>query len=184
MDDLASRLAERLRLEREGRGWSISDLATRSSVSRAMISKIERGEASPTAVLLGKLSGAFSLTVSTLLARAEGNRNRLRRAADQPEWRDPASGYVRRALSPPNDGALELTAVELPPGASVAYPANAYAFIRQQILVQIGTLYFEEGAGLHRLEAGDCLELGAPADCVFRNEGAQLCRYLVVVARR
>lgn len=184
VDDLSSRLARRLKLERETRGWSVSDLATRSGVSRAMISKIERGEASPTAVLLGRLSGAFSLTLSTLLARAEGRGDRLRRAAEQPVWEDPDSGYERRALSPPNDGALDLTAVMLPAGARIAYPASAYAFIRQQILVQEGRLTFVEGAIRHELAAGDCLELGEPADCVFINESRAACRYLVVVARR
>ena len=84
MDDLASRLAERLRGEREARGWSLNDLAERSGVSRAMISRIERGEASPTAVLLGRLSGAFGLTLSNLLARIENAGERVRRAKDQP----------------------------------------------------------------------------------------------------
>ena len=50
---------ERLRSERQGRGWSMDRLAEASGVSRAMISKIERGQSSPTAVLLGKLSAAL-----------------------------------------------------------------------------------------------------------------------------
>src|SRR5690242_20447124 len=92
--DLDASLAARLRAEREARGWSLSDLASRSGVSRAMISKIERGEASPTAALLGRLSGAFGLTLSTLLARAEGDASgigRVLRASAQPLWRDPAT---------------------------------------------------------------------------------------------
>ena len=54
--------------------------------------RIERGEASPTAALLGRLSGAFGLTVSTLLARSELRGGRLLRAGEQPLWRDPATG--------------------------------------------------------------------------------------------
>src|SRR5256714_4015862 len=96
-------LAARIALEREARGWSLADLAARSGVSKAMISKVERGEASPTATLLGRLSGAFGLTLSTLLARAESAGGRLMRAADQPQWQDPASGYVRRQVSPRSD---------------------------------------------------------------------------------
>jgi transcriptional regulator with XRE-family HTH domain len=107
MDDLGSRLAERLRGEREARGWSLNDLAERSGVSRAMISRIERGEASPTAVLLGRLSGAFGLTLSNLLARIESAGERVRRAGDQPLWRDPETGFVRRAISPAGNGDLE-----------------------------------------------------------------------------
>ena len=69
--DVTGPLAARLKTEREARGWSVAELAERSGVSRAMISKVERAEASPTAALLGRLSGAFGLTLSALLARAE-----------------------------------------------------------------------------------------------------------------
>ena len=100
MDDPTPALAARLRLERDARGWSLAELAQRSGVSKAMISKIERGEASPTAALLGRLSGALGLTLSALLARAEGRPERLTRAADQPRWRDPKTGYVRCQVSP------------------------------------------------------------------------------------
>ncbi len=184
MDDLTSRLAERVRIERESRGWSLSDLAEKSGVSRAMISKIERGEASPTAILLGRLSGAFGLTLSSLLARAEAPGEYLRRAADQPLWRDPETGFTRRAVSPAGEAGLELVAAELPPGACISYPASSYSFIRQQIWVQSGTLDFREGEAMSRLEAGDCLELGPPSDCSFTNPGTEPVRYLVVVMRR
>lgn len=183
---LEQSLAARLRMEREARAWSLSDLAGRSGVSRAMISKAERAEASPTAALLGRLSGAFGLTLSTLLARAEEDASgvgRLARAGQQPLWRDPATGYVRRAVSPP-DTEPELVHVELPPGARVPYPASAYAHLRGQcVWVLSGTLLFREGSAEHRLVAGDCLALGPPAACEFVNEAAEPCAYLVALAR-
>lgn len=186
-------LARRLRLERETRGWSLGDLAARSGVSKAMISKVERAEASPTAVLLGRLSGAFGLTLSTLLARAEGETGQVTRAATQPVWIDPATGYRRRQVSPqaspqasPHlaEHPLDLTEVELPAGAEVSYPAASYTFLRQMIWILDGTLTFREGATLHVLERGDCLALGAPADCIFANRSGQRCRYLVAVVRQ
>lgn len=184
---LDRRLAARLRVEREARGWSLAALAERSGVSCAMISKVERAEASPTAALLGRLSGAFGLTLSTLLARAEAEgagAGRVARAADQPSWRDPGSGYVRRAVSPPG-AEPELVAVELPPGTRVPFPAASYALLRGQcVWVLGGALVFREGATEHRLGPGDCLALGPPADCEFHNPGAEPARYLVALARR
>ena len=179
-------LAARLRTEREARGWSLSDLAQRSGVSRAMISKVERAEASPTAALLGRLSGAFGLTLSTLLARAEGDpcgSGRLVRADRQPLWRDPTTGCVRRTLSAPGVEP-ELVHVELPSRERVPYPASAYAHLRGQcIWVLSGKLLFREGALEHRLAAGDCLALGPPSDCEFVNDGAMPCTYLVALSR-
>src|SRR5258708_6536997 len=114
VDDPTLAIARRPRAQREARGWTIADLAALSGVSKAMISKIERAEASPTAMLLGRLSGAFGLTLSRLLAGAEEAGQRLARWADQPVWRDPETGYVRRAVSPPSGGPLELVAVAIP----------------------------------------------------------------------
>jgi transcriptional regulator with XRE-family HTH domain len=187
VDDLDSRLGARIKVERERRGWSLTDLAERSGVSRAMINKVERGEASPTASLLGRLSGAFGLTLSTLLARTESARaGRLVRAEDQLRWTDPATGYVRRQVAPVpgSDLPLDLVQVELPTGASVSFPAAAYAFARQLVWVLSGTLTFIEGDVTHTLAAGDCLELGPPCDCTFRNDRSRPCRYAVVILRQ
>jgi transcriptional regulator with XRE-family HTH domain len=184
VNDPTSALAARLSAEREARSWSLAELAARSGVSKAMISRIERGEASPTAALLGKLSGAFGLTLSTLLARAESGERRLLRCSEQTTWQDPASGYIRRQISPPCDLPLELIRVELPAGASVTFPASSYAFIRQIMWVIEGRMTFVEGDDTHELSAGDSLLLGAPAQCTFRADPRESCTYLVAVLRR
>lgn len=183
--DLTLPLAARLRAEREERGWSIAEMAERSAVSRAMISKVERAEASPTAALLGRLASALGLTLSTLLARAEGDAGggRVSRADTQPLWRDPDTGYLRRAVTPSGSDP-ELVRVELPAGARVDYPASTYLTWKHAIWVLEGELLFHEGAARHRLAAGDCLVLGAPADCAFENASGRPCSYLVVLSRR
>ncbi|MCW8087948.1 XRE family transcriptional regulator [Roseococcus sp. MDT2-1-1] len=188
-DPLGALLAARIRREREARGWSIAELAEQSGVSRAMISKVERAEASPTASLLGRLSGALGLTVSTLLARAEadGGAGRLARAAEQQLWTDPETGYLRRSLTPPGADP-ELVLVELPPGARVDYPAASYALLRGQcVWVLSGRLVVTEGEEDTALGPGDCLayDLSRPQDCALSNpSGRQACRYLVALARR
>jgi transcriptional regulator with XRE-family HTH domain len=184
VNDPTVALAQRIASERAGRGWSLAELAERSGVSKAMISKIERGEASPTASVLGRLSGAFGLTLSTLLARAELGSSRLLRAGEQPLWQDPASGYIRRQLSPSCDLPLELIRVELPPGASVTFPASSYAFIRQMMWILRGRLTFVEGSEVHELGPGDSLLLGPPVECTFKTRGREACVYLVAVLRQ
>jgi transcriptional regulator with XRE-family HTH domain len=184
VNDPTESLAARIALEREARGWSLADLAERSGVSKAMISKVERGEASPTATVLVRISSAFGLTLSTLLARAEQASSRLVRVADQPEWQDPETGYVRRQVSPRSDLPLELVRVELPPDATVTFPAASYTYIRQLMWVLQGKLTFIEGEITHEMETGDCLLLGAPVECTFKTRGREPCVYLVVVIRQ
>jgi transcriptional regulator with XRE-family HTH domain len=189
--DIETVLAGRLRSEREARGWTLAELAARSGVSRAMISKIERREASPTAALLGRLSAAYGLTMSQMFAGTEDQRRghlapggQIALAARQPVWRDPETGFLRRSLSPPGPEPLELVWGELPPGAVISYPAASLAFIAEQQLVVIGgELTIQLGETVHALEVGDCLRFGPPRDVTYRNPGAARCRYVVAVLR-
>ena len=182
-EDINLRIAARVRGERAVRRWSLDELAERARVSKAMISKIERAEVSPTAALLGKLSGAYGITLSALLADPEERRGPARRA-DQPVWRDPDTGYVRRQVAASASIPVELTEVDLPAGAAVSFPASSYAFISQVMWVLSGRLSFVEEDVTHDLGPGDSYELGAPVARTFRNDGAEPCRYLVVVLRR
>ncbi|HEY3623164.1 MAG TPA: helix-turn-helix transcriptional regulator [Roseiarcus sp.] len=117
------RLAERLRALRRARSWSLDELSVLSGVSRASLSRIENGEVSPTASVLGRLAGAHRTTVSRLLADIEGDAPALVRRGEQPEWVDPATGFRRRSVSPPSlSFDCELLCCELPAGARIDYP--------------------------------------------------------------
>ncbi|MBJ6998963.1 helix-turn-helix domain-containing protein [Streptomyces griseofuscus] len=188
VDPLVGRIAARIRAERERRGWTLAQLAEASGVSRAMINRIERGESSPTAVVLGKLSAAFQLSVASLLALAEGTRPEsaeeagVRRHAEAPEWQDPATGYRRRQITGAHFPA-EVAEIRLPAGARVPYPAAAFAFVRQVVWVLDGRLTFHDGTQIHELGPGDTLELGDPAPRVFANTTGAECRYAVILTR-
>ncbi|WP_214407845.1 helix-turn-helix domain-containing protein [Pseudonocardia lacus] len=187
-DPLSSSLATALQAARRSRDLSAGALAERSGVSRAMIGKIERGTAQPTAALLGRLAGALGMTLSELVARAEdgadAGHGRLARRADQPVWTDPGTGYRRRAVSPAPGGPIELVEVHLPGGAEVAFPPDTYTSVHHQIWVLDGRLDFHEGAVVHRMATGDCLQLGPPQPCRYVNPTAAECRYLVALTRR
>lgn len=178
---LNRRIGDCIRREREGHGWSLSDLADRAGVSRAMIHKLEHGGASPTAVLLSRLAEALGVAMSELIARVERQDGCLARRADQPERTDPATGIRRRRLSPKSDLPVDLFEVELPAGGEIAMPAEDLMTRRQLVWVLKGRLAVTDGDKRHALEAGDCLKLGPPADCLFRNEMTEPCVIAVTV---
>src|SRR2546421_9916981 len=64
--DLNRRIADRVRELRAAQGLSLDALAGKSGVSRSMISVIERGESSPTAVVLEKLAAGLGVTLASL----------------------------------------------------------------------------------------------------------------------
>lgn len=183
VDSPEARISRHIRLERDARDWSLADLAARSGVAKASISKIERGEMSPSAAILARLAAAFDLTLAGLLLRAEGHASRLTRAESQPVWRDPATGYHRRQVFSRPDHPVELVQVELPPGQTVSFPAWTYAHARHVVWVQSGELTLIEGGARSRLGPGDSLGFGAPAEIAYANEGGRPCHYVVALAR-
>lgn len=183
VDETEIGLSRRIRLEREARGWSQAHLAGASGVSKAAISKIERGEMSPTASTLVRLAGAFGLTLAGLLLKAEQDASNLSPVAEQPRWRDPDSGYTRQQVFMRPHHPVELVKVTLPAGASVTMPQESYTHIRQVVWVLEGELHLQENGLPYRLEAGDALGFGPPAEVTFHNPGPQVCTYAVALAR-
>lgn len=183
--DLQARLAARLRGLRAERGLTLDALADRAGVSRSMISLIERGESSPTATVLERLATGLGVTLASLFADApRADASPLSRRADQPAWRDPATGYVRRNLSPPGyPSPIELVEVVLPAGARVAYdsPGTRPLGISQQVWVMEGQIELTVRETTHALGAGDCLAMRIDGLTAFRNPTDRDARYLVVV---
>ena len=178
-------IARGVKLRREQLGLSANDLAERSGVSRAMVSKIERLDVSPTAALLGRLCNGLGITLSSLIASAETSAGPpIARAAEQPVWRDPDTGLRRTMISPRNTGSrLELVQVELPGGAEVRYDAQHHTNYDQHVWVLRGRLTLTIEEEDIDLRAGDCIRSRVDVAAAFANRGRGACRYLVVIAR-
>ncbi len=180
--DINQRIAARVRGLRAGRGLSLEALARHSGVSRSMISLIERGEASATAVVLDKLAASLGVSLAALFDDPQAAASPVARRQDQTQWRDPASGYRRRNLSPPGMAPLQLVEVELPAGARVAYESAVREVpMHQQVWVLDGSVEVTLGDARHRLEAGDCLAMQLTGPTAYRNPGRKAARYLVAI---
>ena len=182
--DLEHRVAARLRQLRADQGRTLDELAKQSGVSRSMISLIERAESSPTASVLDKLAASLGVTLAALFAEQERpDAVPLARRADQPEWRDPATAYLRRNLSPPAfPSPIELVEVILPPGARVAYDtASRLSIVDQQVWLLEGDIEVTVGDRIHRLAAGDCLAMRVDRPISFHNPATEAARYLVAL---
>jgi transcriptional regulator with XRE-family HTH domain len=180
---LNERIAARARELRAARGLSLEALAQHCGVSRSMISLIERGESSPTAVLLEKLATGLDVPLAVLFDEPGPVPSPVARGADQPSWRDPASGYVRRNVSPSGVGSpIQIVDVSFPPGARVAYETGPRdSVVHQQVWVLEGTIDVSVGAVAHRLDAGDCLAMMLDRPIVFHNPTGSEARYAVVL---
>ena len=182
-DSLNDRIAKRVQDLRAARGLSLDALATHCGVSRSMISLIERGESSPTAVLLEKLATGLNVPLASLFDAPEPANDPVARLADQPAWRDPHSGYLRRNVSPAGVASpIQIVDVSFPAGARVAYETAAREVtIHQQVWVLEGAIDVTVGKERHQLGTGDCLALVLDRPVSYHNPTRKAARYAVVI---
>jgi transcriptional regulator with XRE-family HTH domain len=182
--DINERIAERVREFRAARGLSLEALSAQSGVSRSMISLIERGESSPTAVVLDKLAVALGVTLASLFdsSAAMAPKEPVARRDDQPEWQDPESGYWRRNVSPSwVSQPMQIVEVRFPPRARVAFESSDPRTC-QQIWLLEGAIDVNQGSECYRLREGDCLAMQLDRPAVFHNPKAKAARYAVVLS--
>jgi transcriptional regulator with XRE-family HTH domain len=184
---LNHRIATRVRDLRASRKLSLQELSARSGVSRSMISLVERGESSPTAVVLEKLATGLGVMLASLFdgtPDAGAAASPVARRAEQPEWQDPASGYVRRNVTPPAAGhPMHIVEVQFPAGARVAFETGSRAArVHQQVWVLDGAIDVTVGRDRHALREGDCLAMELDRPTMFFNPGRRRARYAVVFA--
>jgi transcriptional regulator with XRE-family HTH domain len=186
--DLNQRIAARVRELRATQDLSLEAVATKSGVSRSMISLIERGESSPTALVLEKLAAGLGVMLASLFdapaGAAPASSGPVARRDDQPCWQDPASGYHRRNVSPSGvPQPMRIVEVHFPPGGRVAFETGARELrVHQQVWVLEGVIVITLGVESHRLRTGDCLAMQLDCPTMFHNPTRKTTRYAVVIA--
>lgn len=157
----------RIRAIRERAGLSLRGLAEKCGLSVNAISRIERGENSPTVTSLHQLASALNVSITEFFQ-------------DAPEQitvhvqKDNRMVYNRNGMAMASLGIglrnqqLEPFEVTLQPGEvsaedSVTHPGQEFAFCLS------GKLDYEVGGTVYHLEAGDSLLFEATQPHVFRN---------------
>ena len=174
-------LATTLRSLRRDRGMTLEALAAASGVSRAMISKIERGAAMPTATVLGRLAGGLQTGLSRLLGTTAARGPMLLPRLAQPVYADRAAGFERRSISPLfPDRFLDLAMNRLAPGGSVAFPPH-HEGVEEYLHVLRGAVVVVLDGARHPVPAGATLFYEGSQPHEFRNEAAEEAEFLVAV---
>lgn len=178
--DLPQLIGRRVAERRAVLKLSLDEIAIRSGVSRAMVSRIERGEVHASAVVLDKLCAGLGISLSSLFARDAASP--LLRRADQPVWQDPSSGYVRREVAPAGTGSpVRIVEVDFPAGAEVSFERSPHRVLDQHVWVLAGEIEIELAGSAFRLSAGDCLHMRIAEGNTFRNLSGRPARYAVIL---
>jgi transcriptional regulator with XRE-family HTH domain len=179
---LDQRLAQRLRALRSERGWSLDELARRSHVSRATLSRLENAEVSPTTAVLGRLCAAFGMTLSRLMHMVEGDFVPLVRREAQPVWSDPDIGFQRRSISPPAQTlAGEGLECRLEPGTHITYDEPPRPGLEHHLLLVDGRLDVTVNGQTYDLNPGDCLRYQLFGPSAFTTPADTGAHYILFV---
>lgn len=181
-DTLSDRLANHLNQLRQTRRWSLDQLAEHSGVSRATLSRLEKGDVSPTAETLGRLCAAYGLPMSRLLMMVEDSFAPRVPFENQPEWRDPETGFTRRSVSPPAAGLSgEVMEGHLPPGVVITYDTPPKHGQEHHLIMLDGGLTLTVDGTAHHLTSGDCLRYHLSGPTRFETHAERGARYLMVL---
>jgi transcriptional regulator with XRE-family HTH domain len=179
-EDVDLRLASRLKALRRERGWSLDELASRSGVSRATLSRLENAEVSATASVLGRLCAAFGLTLSRLMYLVEESFTARLAAEAQPVWHDQNRGFLRRSVSPPAQGlAGEVVQCNLAAGVRIDYERPPRPGLEHHLVMIEGQLRVTADGEAHELRPGDCLRYKLSGASRFETPPQAGARYFL-----
>lgn len=167
----------RVRVARERAGLTLERLAQRSGVSRAMLSKVERGDKSPTLGVAMRIANGLELSLSSLID-VEGHlrTGAVVRKGERPVFRDEHTGFERHILSPITPGsAVELLYHYLPARTSTGelppYPAGT----EKHVIVFDGQLTVNIGGSEVDLNEGDTVFFEPTVPFSFDNRSEKPC---------
>ena len=162
-------IGRQLKQAREQAGWSLSQAAAETGVSKAMLGQIERGESSPTIATLWKIATGFHRPLSTfveglVLDSEDGvvRSNHKRVTAHKTELKthtlfpfDPRFGF-------------EVFLLELQPGQVQLSEAHD-AGVTEHVLVIEGSMDVKLGKRWKKLHKDDTLRFAADQEHGYRN---------------
>jgi transcriptional regulator with XRE-family HTH domain len=173
-------VGRRIRELRQAAGLSLRAMAKRSGLSTNAISRIERGESSPTVASLLRLAGVLRVHVADLFTAGSERLTILVRQGDRLQSRGP--GQLMESLGAGLPGQmLEPFLMTIEPGAGEV--EEAYAHSGEEFVYCIeGELEYQVEGEWHQLGPGDSLLFMAKQPHRYRNTRRREAKILLILA--
>lgn len=167
-----------LRTVRRQRGLTLEDLAEQTGLTKSYLSKIERGQSSPSIAAALRVARALDADVAQLFCeRDEQDKIVLDRAVDRRtdrnRYRALAARMLGKSMSP---FVVRPTARRTAPGAHPLHTGQEFVF------VHAGTVELEYGDRVLELSTGDSAYFDAAISHRIRTVGAEPAEVVVVTA--
>lgn len=171
---------------RRKRNLTVEDLASRSGVSKSLVSQIERNRTNPTLGTIWRLCGALGIGVHEIFGGEDGHAGAvdLVTAHATPTIRSSDGKCQLRILGPMDLGGLvEWYEVQADPGAELVSEAHDPGTAEHLSLLE-GTLDVESGEERQTVTSGETARYAADRSHAIRNRTDAPARALLVVMLR
>lgn len=178
----SERLGERVKAIRRESGLTLDGLAEKAGVSRAMLSKLERGEKNPTLVVAARVAEGLSVTLTQLIEIGERRSVTVTPRDRRRVMRDSQTGFERQEISSDAGGhGLELVYNVVPEGSTSGEFQPCRKGVEGYVVVDRGRLRARLGGEEYLLEAGDAVRFEADVPHRFDNAGEGECGYYLAI---
>jgi transcriptional regulator with XRE-family HTH domain len=181
-DSVARAIGDRVRQGRNGRGWTLDQLAERCGVSRRMLVGIEQGAANPSIATLLLISDALGIGLPALVDMDRSPGLRVTRGGTAPVlWRGKLGGQAVLVAGTDPPDVTELWDWTLGPGEGHSSEPHA-AGTRELLLVLDGPLELRVGQQAETLAPGDAASFAGDLPHGYVNgSSAQVTRFALTV---
>lgn len=165
-------IGARVRQHRNGRGWTLDELAGRSGVSRRQLVNIERGDGNPSIATLLRLSDALGIGLPVLVDMERLNASTITPAGQAPVlWTGPHGGQASLVAGTEPPDVVELWDWTLYPGEQHRSEAHTPG-TRELLHVIEGHIDLTVGKHTDRVDTGDAATFNGDISHGYANPAA------------
>jgi XRE family transcriptional regulator, regulator of sulfur utilization len=172
---LSLQIGQRLRFHRQQRQLSLDELAELTTVSKPMLSQIERGTSNPTVSVLWKIANGLQIPIASFLMK--NSSIRIIREHEQPFLKEDHDLFETYNTFASPGVPLEFYRIRMLPGCKHISEPNEIGVLKF-ITVHSGSLTIkighEEAASLKK---GDAISFSNDVDQVYQNQTNAFCEF-------
>ena len=165
-------LGPRIRGLRQGRGFTLRELAERAGVTESFLSQVEREVTSPSIASVQRIARALDLGIADLFVD-EPPLGRIVRHAERRRIAYPGLGAVDEFLTAGEGGRLQVILSTIEPGGGTGDEAYVHESDEEVVIVLEGRLELWVGDEFHELETGDSITHSSRRPHRNRNPGPE-----------
>jgi transcriptional regulator with XRE-family HTH domain len=166
-----SKLGDRLREIRRGKGITLKQLAVAAGVSESFVSQVERGKANPSVTILTRMAEALGASMTALFSVAAEPASSVVRANERRRMTRRDGTDEDYLLTPPSARTMLITQSVFGAGQTSGNEPYTHRADEECLIIVSGQLDVRVGSDLHHLGTGDTLLLDPKIPHGYANPG-------------